>query len=695
RIGPYEVLEEIGRGGMGIVYRARDTRLGRLVAIKLLPPWLSADPAAKERLAAEARSASAIDHPNIAALYDVVDTPSGALALVMAHYEGETLSERIAPAPLPVDEAMEIARQVASGLTAAHRHGIVHRDIKPANLFLTRDGLVKILDFGVAKALRAGVVASRSGRGAGTAAYMSPEQVRGIEIDHRTDLWSLGVVLHEMVTGMRPFPGDREAAVMRSILEDEPPPPDPPGGMAPPHLTRILAVLLAKDPDDRYADAATLFSEVTTSRHRPRFHQRARVTSAILLGFLLVLAWAVRPREPGSETPMARVERVAVLPFAVHGSTEFDYLGEAIVDLLSTGLDGAGEMRAVDPATLLDQAGDEVSGPREAERLAAGFGARLYVLGDIIEVDGRLRVRAVAYDRSLGSEAVVRANVEGSAEQMFNLVDELAAQLLVGLQVEGADRHTLVAQRTTSSLPALKAFLTGRRALRQGRFRQAVESLQQAVARDSMFALAYYELSKAAAWGRQMTFSTVAANRSLELADRLPQRERLLVLAYHAYLEGSTAQAEALYRQVLAAYPSSADAWVGMGELLFHYNPLRGRPKLEAVPYFERAIEFDPRFGEAIFHLMQVAVLQNDRQRFDELLGALPDEELVWRTLGVLTWGTAAEQSAALGELALASEHEILLAMEAVEFAGDLEMAERVARLLDEPSRPVEWRALA
>ena len=206
-LGPYTITAELGHGGMGVVYTAQDPRLDRQVAIKVLPPDLTRDATAKQRFLQEAKAASALDHPNICTIHEINETDDGQLYLVMAHYEGETLQERIARGPLPLDDAISIATQVGTGLSKAHSAGIVHRDIKPANLMVTTDGTVKILDFGLAK-LAGTEGLTQTGTTLGTVAYMSPEQARGAEVDHRTDIWSLGVVLYEMVSGTPPFRGE-------------------------------------------------------------------------------------------------------------------------------------------------------------------------------------------------------------------------------------------------------------------------------------------------------------------------------------------------------------------------------------------------------------------------------------------------------------------------------------------------------
>ena len=222
QLGPYEIVSQLGSGGMGVVYEARDPRLKRTVAIKLLPPDLTKDDTAKQRFLQEAQAASALDHPNICTIFEINETDDGQLYLVMAHYEGETLKERIERGPLELDDAIDIATQVGQGLAKAHAVGIVHRDIKPANLMVTKDGTIKILDFGLATLTGAEGV-TQTATTVGTGAYMSPEQARGQQVDHRTDIWSLGVVLYEMLAGTPPFRGENLAAVVHAILERDQP----------------------------------------------------------------------------------------------------------------------------------------------------------------------------------------------------------------------------------------------------------------------------------------------------------------------------------------------------------------------------------------------------------------------------------------------------------------------------------------
>lgn len=242
----YRLLGPLGMGGMGVVYRAEDTRLGRTVALKFLPPTLAPNPRAEARFLDEARTASALDHPNICTIYEVGETPEGQLYLAMACYEGETLKSRLERGPLPAAEALRVVLQIAGGLAKAHRHGIVHRDIKPANLMITADGLVKILDFGIARLPGQSPAVPLLG----TPGYMPPEQVRGGEVDARSDVWALGAVLYEMLTGRRP---DRSPRGPISGLPQE----------APRGTGRLLARLLAEEPEDRPSDAAALLADLT------------------------------------------------------------------------------------------------------------------------------------------------------------------------------------------------------------------------------------------------------------------------------------------------------------------------------------------------------------------------------------------------------------------------------------------------
>ncbi len=323
----YTVHSHLGGGGMGVVYKAEDSRLQRTLALKFLPSSLTRDAVAKSRFLQEARAASALDHPNVCTIYDIGESDDGRLYLAMPAYDGETLKKKIERGPLPIDEAVGFATQIAQGLAKAHRQGIVHRDIKPANLMVTSDGIVKILDFGLAK-LAGAVGLTRAGFCVGTPSYMSPEQARG-EVDHRTDLWSLGVVLYEMLTGLTPFRAESDPGIVHALLHDEPPPLTRWRPEAPPALQQIVTGLLQKNLADRYPAAESLLqqlravggaafpgaslTEMPAKPPRPPRKSRGLV-AALALGLIAALATAgwlllsrMQDRPPGQDSPVAQL----------------------------------------------------------------------------------------------------------------------------------------------------------------------------------------------------------------------------------------------------------------------------------------------------------------------------------------------------------------------------------------------------
>jgi eukaryotic-like serine/threonine-protein kinase len=298
--GRYQILERLGGGGMGEVYRARDLELDRLVALKFLPWHLAADPEARARLTREARAASALDHPNVAVVYEIGTTEArggwSRRGSLHRHgpLRGRDPQEEARPGPLPVEEVLDYAQQAADGLAAAHEVGIVHRDIKPANLMVTERGQLRIVDFGLAKF--AGAEVTREGHTPGTIAYMSPEQTRGGVIDARSDVWSLGVVLYEMLAGVRPFPAEAGAVLLHAIRHDEPAPLREVRPEVLDALARVVERCLRKDPEDRYAHAGELLTELRAllAGGAPRPPPRRR--RAAVVGIAAVTSLALAPQ---------------------------------------------------------------------------------------------------------------------------------------------------------------------------------------------------------------------------------------------------------------------------------------------------------------------------------------------------------------------------------------------------------------
>ena len=321
-VSHFRVLELLGSGGMGVVYSAEDTRLNRPVALKLPFPQFQLDPEAKARFLNEARSAGALDHPSLCSIYEVGQTADGLPFLAMALYRGETLKAKLIREPrLPIAAALDIVRQIVAGLAAAHQAGVIHRDLKPGNVMLLPEGGVKILDFGLAKVRDQSVTGS--GRMLGTAAYMAPEQIRGEPVDGRADLWALGVLTYEMLTGRQPFRGENEISVAHAILHTEPHPPSRLRSDIPAAVEDIALTLLSKDPGQRYADADALAADIAAvqqgrlpslpGRQSPRSRRaiRRRAVLATALGLIgagtALTFWLRSPVSAGSRGSVSHI----------------------------------------------------------------------------------------------------------------------------------------------------------------------------------------------------------------------------------------------------------------------------------------------------------------------------------------------------------------------------------------------------
>jgi DNA-binding SARP family transcriptional activator/TolB-like protein len=337
----------------------------------------------------------------------------------------------------------------------------------------------------------------------------------------------------------------------------------------------------------------------------------------------LTTLWWTR-RHPAH--PPVEPDLVAVFPFTVEGGPEVQYLGPGMVDLLTSNLEGAGEIRGVDPHVLLDWMARRDAPPQTpaaAREAAAQFGAGRSVLGTVVENGGRLHVRAAVYDHGGGDRPLALAAVEGETSELFDLVDRLTTELLAEGQSDARHRLARVAATTTSSLDALKRYLTGERELRAGRYVPAQEAFRAAVELDSAFALAYYRLSIASEWAGQDSLARLAADSAAHFAGRLSDHDRLLVDALAARRAGAWPDAERFYRQVLDDHPDDVEAHLQLGQLLFQTNPLRGRSAAESRPAFERVLALDPENEEALVHLARIASIQGRREAMDSLMRRL------------------------------------------------------------------------
>lgn len=393
--------------------------------------------------------------------------------------------------------------------------------------------------------------------------------------------------------------------------------------------------------------------------------------------------------------------RIAVLPFAVHGSGEIAYLGDGMVNLLGTSLDGAGELHTVDPRTLLGTTARTVQGPLDPQagrKLAARLGAGLYVLGDIVKVGDSLHIEASLYE---SGNAVARGSVEGETERLFGLVDRLAAQLLANRSAGPGMRVTQIAAVTTASLPALKAYLEGEHELRSGHFSQAVESFQRAVAADTLFALAYYRLSIAAEWLVDTDRARRAAEQAVRFTPRLSDHARQLLEALLAGRRGDALDAERRYRTILGTYPDDLEAWIQLGEVLFHYGPLLGRPIEQAREAFDRVLVFDPDNVGAVVHLARIAASEGNVAQLDSLVQRMArltpggDRVLEVETVRAFARNDSVDRERVLARLrresdALAPQS----VLSGVVYPRDRSHAERLIRVLTTPERSAEARSL-
>lgn len=716
--GRYLLEREIGRGGMAVVYLAYDVRHRRAVVVKVLHAELSAAVGAA-RFQREIEIVARLTHPHILPLYDSGEA-AGALFFVMPYVEGDSLRRQLdREGALPLHEACRIAVTIACTLDYAHRHGVVHRDIKPENILLEENEPI-IADFGIARAITDvadGRGITETGLMVGTAAYMSPEQASGeIALDGRSDLYSLGCVLYEMLAGRPPFAGATTPEVIARRFTAPPPTFAAVGTFVPDAVERVVTRALALAPAERFQRgddfAAALRDAVANAPavSAPRatgsgsHSRRPRVAAAAAAAAILLGAAGARwiwqrhtPATPASPTV------VAVLPFSMRGNPEMAYLGGGMVSLLSTALDGTSELRSADSRALLGylaQQHVESVDPAEGEQIAARFGASLYVLGDIVDVGGRLRMDATLYDARRGATAVGQANVEGDSTQIFGMVDQLAEQLLAERDGGPGSRLTAVAGVTTSSLPALKQYIRGESEFRAGRFVPAVDAFQHAVAIDSTFALAYYRLSIAAEWNVQPDVAQTAAAHAAMLTGHLSPHDSLLLHALLAHRDGQAAEAERLYRTIVRSYPDDVEAWFQLGEVLFHDDQLRGRSFTSSREAWERVLAFDPDHVASLLHLARVAAVENRRSELDSLASRvqtlIPDGD---RLLEILTLraGQLRDAPAMQHVLALARGASDIALMQATLAAiawGDNEaFARQLAGRLTDQTRPLAVQA--
>jgi len=710
-ISHYRILEKLGEGGMGIVYRARDTKLDRDVALKFLPPELTRDPDARERFIHEAKAASALQHANICTIHDIDETDERQLFISMDCYDGETLKKKMEQGPQKIESALEIAIQTAQGLARAHEAGIVHRDIKPANILITDRAEVKIVDFGLAK-LSNLTRLTKTGTTIGTVAYMSPEQARGDAVDHRTDIWSLGVVLYEMITGKLPFKGEYEQALIYSILNADP---EPINGLEATEYSGVGLIIercLAKDPAGRYQSAPELINDLRNVKElvykpkrrltrRQKILRRAVAITTLIVGLLCVFLYlfVFGPKETSSLSSKV----IAVFPFSLRGSVAHADFGEALPELLSTNINEAGDLRSVDQNVLqkaVTKAGGVEQDPEKARTIAARFGAGLFILGSFMEIGDKYRVSAYLYSSTKDS-AIDRVVIERDTTKYLDLVNKLTSDIIAGRTKAPSEHYTNIAARTTRSMEALKAYIQGEKEFKAGNFPLAYDKFKLAIQEDSTYAMAWFLFAYVShGFLGKYDEAREAWGKSLKYSDRLSERDRLVLKSVNADFAGDFVEAERLYRENLNNYPDDAWSWVNLASLIAFYSQYSGRSSLESWDAFERAHSLDPDNAMTIQQMLVTAYRLNNKPLVDTLVTKLqrlsPEFEWAWPVIATqpFVFNDSVGQKRIIAEAPQQKDYLVEAAFSNI--AGfdalDPQIADTLARLVIQPKCTPEMR---
>lgn len=616
----YQLVREQGRGGMGVVFLATDTALDREVAIKVIHPELAAHESLVRRFLAEARTIAKLRHPNIVAVH-AAGTGDGLLYYVMDLVPGETLRARLRrEGRLPPAEVAKLVDDLAAALQAAAEAGIVHRDVKPENVLLDRDGgRAMLADFGIARVLQQaeGAVVTAGGVAVGTPTYMSPEQAAGEDVDARSDLYALGIVAYEMLTGKPPFTGPNRVIVSRHIAE-RPAPIRVAAAETPPHLAAAIEHALEKDPDHRWQSGDEFRRAVGGALPVPR--RRRTRWMAVAAAALLAVSAFVAVSITGSDAPPDGVNprrSLLVLPFDnIRGDSATAWLSQGSMYGLNTVLSQWEDLQVVDAERVHDiMAGERLSvgddiGLNRARSMARKAGVWTVALGTFEQVGDSLRLTARLYDVATGRH-LETAQVSGPASgDPLPLFDGLAFQLL-DLSGAPADLRTSLAQSTTSSLDAFRSFVRGSDALSHWDLTTAERALREATERDSTFGLAYYKYALTRGWlvGAEDSLSDDAMARAVAFSVPLPLHERTLIAAYRAFLEGQFAASRELYGQLIRRDSADVDAWYGMGESWFHDPDVasgHATAMSEALRAFRHTLNLDPDYVLAYEHIGQM-----------------------------------------------------------------------------------------
>ncbi len=652
-ISHYKILEKLGEGGMGVVYKAEDMSLRRTVALKFLAPQAFGEEDEKARFVHEAQAAAALSHPNICHVYEI-DEFEGQAFIAVEYVDGRTLKDLMASGPMRLNDSLGICVQLAEGLREAHRLGIVHRDIKPANVMITPRGEAKIMDFGLAKsALR--TVHTRTGTTIGTVAYMSPEQARGEDVDPRSDIWSLGVVLYEMISGVKPFEGDYDHAVVYSILNSEPEPitgvcPSVPSG-----VERVISRAMAKDPDERYRSMADMLSDLKSARKdlqagasrqvakKTRSGRRRGLAygAAAALVIAIVAVLLIATRTDFFRDDAEAVDSIAVLPLDnLSEEPGQDFFAEGMTETLISGLAKIGTLKVISRTSVMRYKDSDKSLPDIAREL----GVDAVIEGSVQRIGDRVRITAQLVDgrtdRHLWAESYER-DVRDVLALQSEVARAIAAEIKVKLTSQEAAR--LESARTVDP-EAYESYLLGRyqwNRRTEEALGKSIEHFESAIARDPGYAMAYVGLAEAYAvmgdWGFMPAREAYPkardiARRALAMDEDLAEAHT--VLAYVKYIyDWDWEGAELGFKRALELNPSDATTRQWYAEFL----NVTGRFD-EAAVEIDRAVGLDPL--SLIAQTIRGVILFNmDRREeaLDQLQAVLDLDPDYWAALRHLT----------------------------------------------------------
>jgi serine/threonine protein kinase/tetratricopeptide (TPR) repeat protein len=613
-ISHYKILEKLGEGGMGVVYKAQDIKLDRLVALKFLPPHLTSESEEKERFIHEAKAASALNHTNITTIYEI-DEFEGQMFIVMEYVEGSTLKQTIEKETLSIKKVLDIGIQICEGLALAHEKGIVHRDIKSDNIMLTPRGQVKIMDFGLAK-LKGATKLTKTRSTLGTLAYMSPEQAQGEEVDPRSDIFSFGVVLYELLTGKLPFAGEHQAAVIYSIINEEPQPVARYNNKVSPDLERMITKALTKDKDERYQHIDDLLADLRHEKKSLEYVKtgtlaqsgvaqkpsKKKILPLVLAGLVILVLIAGYFTLFNKKQAESGRKMLAVLPFENLGAPEQEYFAAGITDEITTQLGKVSGLGVISRTSVIQYKSTKKTVQQIGKELGVQYVLEGTILWDKSGVTNRVRINPQLIRVKDGTH-VWAESYDRVLDQIFALQADIAEKVASALDITLIETEKRsIAAKPTENLEAYEYYLRGSEYARGGGGKRdnriAADMYEKAVELDPTFALAYASLSIGYSfmyWAyydrtdERLNKAKEAVDRALELKPDLPEAHWALGVYYY-YGSRDYERALEQFAIGLKGQPNNTELLAAIG-----YVQRREGKFEEAVTNLKNAFELDPQ----------------------------------------------------------------------------------------------------